>query len=350
VTARPAQYYALVVQGLEPLVERELLAAGATPRRTFARFDRRESLITFDARDLAPVMATGLLEDVFHVVLDVPTERGRGGASRTLRQIERTAFERALREHHALNPRTRGRSYRVVARMSGRHAFRREDVEVALARTIGGLLPRWVATRDPAAIEVWAHVIGDRTIAGVRLSTDELAQRRYKRAHLPASLKPTVAPALVLLAGVGARDVVVDPMAGAGTLLRERAECGRARLIAGGDSDPEALAAARTNVRRVAALLRWDATRMPLAPASVDAVITNPPYGRQHEAVAGLDRLYRGVARDVARMLRPGGRCVVLTGEPRVLLDALPASLRVREKHRLLVRGLSVTALVMVRE
>ena len=93
----------------------------------------------------------------------------------------------------------------------------------------------------------------------------------------------------------------------------------------------------------------WDATRLPLRSGIADVVITNPPYGRQHEASPGLARLYRDLMYQVMRVLAPGGRCVILTGEPAALLEALPRPMKVREKRRLLLRGLPVTAFVIVR-
>jgi tRNA G10 N-methylase Trm11 len=166
---------------------------------------------------------------------------------------------------------------------------------------------------------------------------------------LPASLKPTVARALVSLSEPRPRDVVLDPMCGAGTILRERADAGRARAILGGDTDPEAAQAARTNAGRSASVARWDATRLPLPDRSVDAVVCNPPYGRRLGEVRGLDRLYARSTREMARVLRPDGRCVLLTGEPDVLFRALSPALRVVSKRRILVRGLPVVAFVMVR-
>ena len=133
--------------------------------------------------------------------------------------VSRDILEAALLAHHALNPKRRGRSYKVAARVAGRHTFRREDVQASFQRAVGRLLPHWVPSPH-AAIEVWVHVIGPRAIVGLRLSTDELAQRRYKRAHTPASLKPTVAAALVAWSAASATDVFVDAMCGAGTILR----------------------------------------------------------------------------------------------------------------------------------
>jgi 23S rRNA G2445 N2-methylase RlmL len=346
----PASYYALTVPGLEDIAAAELRRAGATITETVTRVDKRDGFVLFRARELAPIMRCGTIEDVFQVVLDAPTPAGRAAPKRLASALDRTTIEGALVAHNALRPGKRGRSYRVVARMAGRHAFRREEVEAAFDRALGAMLARWVPARENPALELWVHVIGERTIAGLRLSDDTLAQRRWKRAHLPASLKPTVARALVLLAAPRSGEAVVDPMCGAGTIPREAAEAARSLRLLGGDTDPEALAAARVNAGKQAVLARWDATRLPLRPASVDVLITNPPYGRQHEAVPGLPKLYRGLLRESARVLRPGGRAVILTGQPRELAEALPKALRVRGRHRLLLRGLPVTAFVIVCE
>lgn len=336
--------------GLETLAARELTAAGATAGGTLAGFDRRDSIVLFRTADLGPVLRCGLLEDAFLTLADVPTPRARNVPAALGRVLTREALDAALLDHHALLAKRRGRSYRVIVRVAGRHPFRREQVEAAVGRALAALLPHWVQARESAAaVEVWVHVAGGRTVVGLRVSNDELAQRRYKRAHLPASLKPTVARALALWSEPRPSDIVLDPLAGAGTVLRERAEAGRAALIAGGDIDPAAVAAARTNAGRQAALALWDATRLPVLSGRVDALITNPPYGRQHEPPDGIERLYRGLLREAARVLRPGGRCVVLTGEPAILGRVVPAALRVRSRHRLLVRGLAATAFIMER-
>ncbi len=342
-------YYALVVPGIEDLAAEELRAIGAEVRETLARFDKRDSVLVFTIEEPGRLERCGLIDDAFALLVDAPTPPARSGPKQLAALLERPSLERAMVTHHSMRPKQRGRSFSVVARMAGKQQFHREDIDLPFKKALSLLLPHWVPTNDDSALEVWVHVIGERTIVGLRLSGDEMAQRTYKKAHLPASLKPTVARALVVLSEPRPGDIVLDPMAGAGTIVRERADAGRARIVLGGDMDPLAVGAAHTNCGRTADVARWDATRLPLRDASVDAVITNPPYGRQHEVASGLDRIYARSTREAARVLRNGGRCVVLTGELDTLMRALPPTLVVRAKRRMLLRGLSVTALTLTR-
>jgi 23S rRNA G2445 N2-methylase RlmL len=341
-------YFAHAVPGIEDLAAAELTRLGATVHETLAGFDKRDSIVIFSAPDPSLALEAKLLEDVFAAVLDAPVPPKKASARSLALLVQQQALERALLLHHAVRPKA-GRTYKTVARVAGRQTFKRENLEVALGRAVGAMLPRWSEAEGKASLEVWAQVVGERVLVGVRVSGDELAQRRYKRAHRPASLKPTVAAALVALSEPRADDVFVDPMCGAGTILRERADAGRAALVLGGDLDSSAIEAARTNAGRAVCLARWDATHLPLPDRSVDAIVCNPPYGRQHEAVRGLEWLYARTTREMARVLRPDGRCVLLTGEPALLFRVLPAPLRVVARRRILLRGLPVTALSMVR-
>ena len=100
------------------------------------------------------------------------------------------------------------------------------------------------------------------------------------------------------------------------------------------DRDAEQLAAAARNLSECAptadfVLVRADATALPLPSASVDAVLSCPPFGRQFAAAAsavsaprdwpsgrhtgGVPTLYRSALREIARCLRPGvGRAALL--------------------------------------
>lgn len=111
--------------------------------------------------------------------------------------------------------------------------------------------------------------------------------------------------------GLSGREVVLDLCTGTGDLAIA-AVTGRrhAKRVVGVDFSGAMLHVARAKVARIAgavktiALVRGDATRIPVADASVDAsTIAFGIRNVQHPAAA---------CREIARVLRPGGRLVVL--------------------------------------
>src|SRR5690606_6071122 len=154
----------------------------------------------------------------------------------------------------------------------------------------------------------------ESALVGMRLAAAPLYKRAYKQEHVPGSLKPSVAAALLFLADITPGQHVLDPCCGAGTILIEAAAIGaKAR---GGDQEDTAIAAARANAEAAGVTIEvqtWDARTLPLEDASVDAVVTNLPWGRQVEVDAGLADFYRAVCAEMERVLVEGGRIVLLT-------------------------------------
>jgi SAM-dependent methyltransferase len=75
-------------------------------------------------------------------------------------------------------------------------------------------------------------------------------------------------------------------------------------------------------------LLRADARDLPVRSGSVDAVLCDLPFGRQHGSPEGNVALYPAVLSEVMRVLRPAGRAVLLTDDAssRVLIAAVGGS------------------------
>jgi 23S rRNA G2445 N2-methylase RlmL len=158
------------------------------------------------------------------------------------------------------------------------------------------------------------------------LSDERLRHRDYKVAHLPGSLRPSVAAALGWLSEPTFDDIVLDPMCGAGTVLIERAHLGRYQQLIGGDSDRVSLAAARENVGpryKPIELHSWDATATALDAASVTKVITNLPWGMRHGSQAENRRLYPPLIEEFQRVVKPGGLIVMLTAETHLMGDLM---------------------------
>ena len=213
--------YALVLPGLEEVAGEEITRDFGGAVRKTAR-----GLVVFRAREVTPaLLGLRTTEDVFLLAwgTDQLTHRAED-LDKIQRWTAREAdWERLLRLHHAVRPKPKGRpSYRLVTQMSGKHGYLRKHAQEALARGLAGKIPAgWRYAEENAAIEIWLTIHGATAICGVRLSDRTMRHRTYKVEHLPASLRPTLAAAMVRLAGVAPGQVVLDPMCGAGTLLAE---------------------------------------------------------------------------------------------------------------------------------
>ena len=142
----------------------------------------------------------------------------------------------------------------------------------------------------------------------------------------PGSMDPLLARALANIAGARPGTTVLDPMCGTGGGLIEAGLVGAD--VVGADAQAKMVRGARRNLRACltertdgalpppgdAAVLRGDATALPLADDAVDGVVFDAPYGRQSKiAGADLASLVEGALWE-ARRLAP--RAVVVADRP----------------------------------
>jgi 23S rRNA G2445 N2-methylase RlmL len=321
--------YAVVHPGLEAIAGEEICrdAHGKVKRSA-------PGLVVFRVPEVAnSLLRLRTVEDVF--LLAWGTDRLTYRAE-DLEKIQRWTAREAdwsllLRLHHLVRPKPKGKpTYRLVTQMTGTHGYRRIDAGKALARGLAGKLPAsWREADDNAAVEIWLTIHGATAVCGLRLSDRTMRHRTYKEEHLKASLRPTIAAAMIRLANAGANEVALDPMCGAGTILAEQLAVawkpgvGSVRVW-GGDLDVDAVRSAAINLRRLgqAHLVRWDARRLPLLDQCVDRIISNPPFGKQLGRPEDIGPLYRDALAEYDRVLRPGGRGVFLVSDTQLLKEA----------------------------
>jgi 23S rRNA G2445 N2-methylase RlmL len=353
--------YALVQPGLEPVAADEIArAVGGEVKRT------GRGLVVFRAPEIDDrLLRLRTTEDVFLLAwgTDKLTRRAED-LDKIRRWTARDAdWPTLLRLHHAVRPRPKGKpTFWLVTQMEGEHGYLRRGAREALALGLEGKFPAsWRAVEENAAVEFWLTIDGATAVCGLRLSDRTMRHRTYKLEHRPASLRPTVAAAMVRLAEIKPPHVVLDPMCGAGTLLAEHlAAAGAFRVpvppALGGDSDAGAVRAAAANLRKLGAawLTRWDAGRLPLAAAAADRVLCNPPFGKQLGDPETVGPLYRRVVAECDRVLRPGGRAVFLVsagggrGGVTPPLQAAAEAVGWRPQRRLEVRVLGQPAVISV--
>lgn len=343
--------YAIVQPGLEPIAAEEITRdLGGTVRKS------EHGLVVFRVDSINPeLLQLRTIEDVFLLAWgsDALTYRAAD-----LKKIEQWTAKSAdwpalLKFHHAVRPKPSGKpTVHFVAQMTGTHGYRRIDARQAMIRGLSGHIPpSWREVDEDAAIEFWLTIHGRQAVCGLRLSDATMRHRTYKSEHRPASLRPTVAAAMVRLAGASAGQVVLDPMCGGGTILAEQLALAYRRrageiAVLGGDRDADAVRAAGANLRRAGPgwrLVRWDARRLPLADHSVDRIVCNPPFGVQLGDPATVGPLYRAMAVECDRVLKPAGRAVVLVGDAELWRPAA-AGVGWRSTRRLRIRVLGQPA------
>jgi 23S rRNA G2445 N2-methylase RlmL len=221
-------------------------------------------------------------------------------------------------------------SARVIVRTLKEDRFLRTDLRDAVARRLADLKPRWISS-DPADIEVWVlEALPGLFKCGVRLSSAQMRQHGGRAVERPGALRPTVAAAMVSLAGEPSSLPLLDPFCGSGTILVEGVAAGWS--VIGADTDPEAVRVAQANTAG-AEVFVGDARQLDrLADRGVQAVVTNLPFGKQFKIESSLAVWYSAILQSMARVTAPRGRIILLV--PRS--DALERS--ISRNHDLVLR------------
>lgn len=316
-------FFALTTRGLESVAAGEL---ADLPTVTISGVSYRRVAGTCSLSSPAALLAPRTVDDVFlHLATWDGVERQRATLARLRALTGRLDVSRALAAISAVRPLPASPAFSVTASFVGHRNYSAAEIKDAVA---GGLIRalRWRYQPDDrtADLNMRVFVEHDTAQVGLRLARTPLHERCYRVVHRPGALRPTIAAALPRLAedapGLPGRRVL-DPGCGTGTIVIEAALAG-AQAAIGGDLNPDAIQAARTNaaVAGVAPDLRvMDMRALPLDAASVDRVVCNLPWGRQVRVDDDLAELYRRAIGEMHRVLVPSGRAVLLTSRPELV-------------------------------
>jgi tRNA G10 N-methylase Trm11 len=331
--------FATAIPGLAPLVIKELNALKGV-QVTDSGFDGRSDFILFEVdrgcRDL--IWSVHTVEDIFVEVgrtMRSSGDRPHWIAGRIWRP-ERV--QRALSVWaDEVRPLAGTMTFRVIARVLQERSFKRTDLRRHVHNAISDDKPKWTFA-DPAQVEVWiSEYRQGRLVAGLRLSDVSMRQHQGREVERSGALRPTVAAAMVAVAGEPT-GVLLDPCCGSGTILREAATAGWSPQ--GSDLDLDAVEIARKNIPDIP-IQRADARRLDLADDSVAACVSNLPFGQQYEVQGSMHEWLHTVLTEMARVTRAGGRIVLLS--PNIPRTAVPAGLRLRDRHPIRLLGTKTT-------
>ena len=217
-------------------------------------------------------------------------------------------------------------------------------------RLIGTMIKGPVDLSAPAT-EYRAIISGDRCYFGKVLQAIDRGgydkRNPGKRAFFhPGVMMPRMARALVNISCVQPKNCLLDPFCGTGGILIEAILLGIDTI--GSDFDPVMVRGSKKNVKEGAMLIA-DATRLPLDDGSVDAVVTDLPYGQSVSIKKddSLEQLYNDTLLELCRVLRKGKRAVIVTHKD--ISDIAERHMHVVQQHEQRVHK-SLTRRVLVLE
>lgn len=183
---------------------------------------------------------------------------------------------------------------------------------------------------DPS-IEFWFIIRREgKSLFAVRLSKKQSTEKYLEKGEL----RPEIVQLVTALARVCPEDrVLLDPFAGHGSIPEQLSLLQKGCVVYASDIDPDLAAPLarrfagnrRVRVRSGDALdLSW------IASASVDVIVTDPPWGffdsDSYKGERSIEKLYEGMLAAFDRVLSPRGRALVITGAKNEFTGAVLAS------------------------
>lgn len=167
----------------------------------------------------------------------------------------------------------------------------------------------------------------------------------YDKLLDPGELHPELAYMMCWLTEPKHTDVVLDPFCGYGAIPLQRCRRFPYSRIYAFDKNERALSRTREKLPKKPEIVTAgrDALRLSeaLPAGSVDAIITDPPWGLYEDIGMELSEFYRRMLEQFSAVLKPGGRLVLLTAGKEELLRAAEAFPRfsLEKRYDLLVSG-----------
>ena len=275
---------------------------------------------------------------------------------------DKTAFGiDAILSFRVLCVRTQGSAHGGI-----KHGFKSVHLNSELGWSIGATHPSWKVDLKRATLTVEVSVRGKLAVVSLQVASSGEARRMMacgSGSNRTATTKPHLAAAMIRLARPGPAEVIVDLGCGMGTIMSEAAmhsiwkpqsngdAKGFSRVVFGGDLNASSAALAATNLTSSPSpgrfdVCTWSFECLPLRTASQDVLTCDLPFGKAHEVVYGL---YQSAMKEVSRVLRLGGRAVLLGMRARFNNTLSSVPLEIRYQKLIDKGGLKVVLLLLER-
>lgn len=249
--------------------------------------------------------------------------------------------------------------FRVTCKRCGEkeiHKFSSMDAASKFGAEINNAFG-WKCSVKEFDIEVVLRIEKDNMTVMMALNDKSLFERNVC-AFGPTTMRSTVCYCMLHLADIKPGDIVIDTMCGGCSIPIEGAMAWRHSHFFGGDNHELAMKRCKLNWSANSSLTHsncdffsWDASNLPLRDDSIDAIVTDLPFGKKIGSRTDNRVLYPMLLNEWKRVLRKGGRLVVMSHDKRSLENSIlkdRSSWRTKATHTVNMGGLQCLCLCLV--
>ena len=206
-------------------------------------------------------------------------------------------------------PPLKGKTFRIIVMDCGKLRSIPHDTMSDIERSVSRQTKLSVNRSNPD-VEIWLNRRNDNS---VYFMLRVKKHRPFDKALKKGELRPDVVEVMLHEANINKDSVVADFFGGWGAIAVAVAESGKYKRMYTGDISDELVNHQKKRLHKKpnCVVQKWDARKLPLGNESVDAVVTDPPWG-EYEAISA-PQLYDAFIGEAARVLRPNGSLVFLT-------------------------------------
>jgi len=216
-------------------------------------------------------------------------------------------------------PRFIGQSFRLIVMDCGKLCAIPQKVMIEVEKNISRQT-KLITHRANPDIEIWLNRRNDgSTYFMIRVNKHSSFEKTLKQGEL----RPDIVDVMLYKSKIDRQSVIADLFGGWGSIAAAIIESGRYKKIYTGDIDDKCVQYQKTRLhnKQNCIVQKWDACVLPLENISIDAVITDPPWGEYEKY--NIPQFYDAFIRETARVLRPKGTFVFLSSKKNEAIQSL---------------------------
>ena len=267
------KFIALCAQGLENIVVEEIKDQG-----DIENIEIYPGIVIFDFKDsIKKLLDVKTADDVLVFVKKFSDiNRYKKSLWEIRKQLSSVNFKKNLFTVRKIRRTEQETTFTINSSYKGRRDYTAREITNSIKRII-------IKNQDwdykEKNAELYFHTILTNKISLLGLSLEKHPFHVLRRIKtIPGSLKSSVANAMIRLAEVSKKDIVLDPMCGSGMIAIEAGKI--TKNILAGDIDKNSIKIAKENSKDIKFQV-WDARKTKIKENSVDKIICNLPFDKQ---------------------------------------------------------------------